>query len=84
LQESKITLQNSRTNEERSEIGNKIIITKQYYENYIREIPQQANIQGTLEIVGIDYQGNRTQNPTLVIEENEVTVKLSIASLYIL
>ncbi len=73
LQESKITLQNSRTNEERSEIGNKIIITKQYYENYIREIPQQANIQGTLEIVGIDYQGNRTQNPTLVIEENEVT-----------
>jgi outer membrane protein OmpA-like peptidoglycan-associated protein len=73
ITESKVYLQKSEIKETREEIGNQIITTTQNYEHYVREIPKTANIAGNLDIIGIDYQGNRTQDPTLVIEENQVT-----------
>jgi len=73
LTESRVTLEKTEIKEQREEIDNKIIITKQHFENYIHEVPKQASITGNLDIIGIDYQGNRTQDPTLVIEEIEVS-----------
>jgi len=72
LTESKVTLQKSEIKEKLEEIDNKIITTKQHFENYVKEVPKNARITGDLNIVGIDYQGNRTKDPTLVIEENQV------------
>ncbi|MBP7215579.1 MAG: OmpA family protein [Candidatus Kapabacteria bacterium] len=73
LAESRVYLQKEEIKEKSEEIDNRIITTKQHFENYIREVPKSAKITGNLDIVGIDYQGNRTKDPTLVIEENQVT-----------
>jgi outer membrane protein OmpA-like peptidoglycan-associated protein len=55
--------------EEQNEYIAKTIIT----ENYQRIIPKKANLQGDLKIVGVDNNGNLQENPTLVIEEIEVS-----------
>lgn len=68
-----ITLKSRDTKTEITETENDIIRTTTIFEKYEKIVPRTSQIRGDLVINGKDRQGNTQPNPTLTIEEIEVT-----------
>ncbi|MGB9701196.1 MAG: OmpA family protein [Candidatus Kapaibacteriota bacterium] len=55
------------------ETNDNFIATTKIYEKYEKVVPKSSKMNGTLKIVGVDNNGNLQNNPTIIIEEIEVT-----------
>ena len=72
IEKESLTLVNKTTEIKREETGNKNYNHINIYETYSKEIPKTALMATSIEATGISSDGERTPNPTLIIEENEM------------
>lgn len=71
LSNEKIYLSNTHSKLALEERKDANVLWTVIYETYTKEIPKKVNLESSIELIGIQQDGKREKNPTIIIEEIE-------------